>query len=104
LGLAVTVSVSARSKTAWTTALDRGFCGDASNRIAAAGRTDEAVRIALWGAGIEANEHSVTEAHEHRGRRLIATGQTGKALKVFTVAPVGVTRPIVRRRIPAKNR
>jgi hypothetical protein len=65
---------------------------------------DVAVRIALWDACIEANEHSRTEAPEHRGGGLVATGQNAKAFKVFTAAPVGVTRLVVRRRIPTKNR
>jgi len=73
-----------------------------SEMHAAAGRMDEAVRIARRAAYIEANEHDRTEALEHYGNMLVATGQINKALGVFTAALEGVTHPVIRHRILAR--
>jgi len=73
-----------------------------SEMEAAAGRMDEALKIARRAAYIEANEHDRTESLEHYGNMLIAGGQTNKAVEVFTAALEGVTHPAIRHRILAR--
>nr|WP_294520181.1 hypothetical protein [uncultured Rhodopila sp.] len=70
-----------------------------SEMHAAAGRMDEAVKIARRAAYIDVDENERTESLEHYGNMLIATGQINKGVEVFTAALEGVTHPVIRHRI-----
>jgi hypothetical protein len=72
-----------------------------SEMHAAAGRMDEAIKIARRAAYIDVNENERTESLEHYGNMLIATGQISKGVEVFTAALEGVTHPVIRHRILA---
>jgi hypothetical protein len=72
-----------------------------SEMHAAAGRMDEALKIARRAAYIDVAENERTESLEHYGNMLIATGQVSKGLEVFTAALEGVTHPVIRHRILA---